>query len=96
MVYMQQQHFQPVSRLDIYEMTCEILLRLFWIYEHHMKFNTVPVGLHDVKNAVNQKALSSKHVSIIFYREKYNVILNNATATLMVLFAWRGSDYGTS
>ena len=44
------------------------------------KFYTVPVRLHDVKNFGNQRALSSKHVSI-FYRENMKSFLDYITAT---------------
>ena len=39
-------------------------------------------ALHDIKNGVNQTALSIKHVSIFVFRENMTLVLNYVTATL--------------
>ena len=59
-----------------------------------LKFYTVLMCLHPVRNFVNHKAFSSKHVSTFFYRENMS-FLNYITAILRALLAWRGS-YGYS
>ena len=99
---MQQFHLQQLSRRDIYATLCKILLMLFCILTSYIKHSdylvliwkilTIPQTLHDVKNFLNKRALSSKHVSI-FYREFMTSFLNYVTATLRALFAWRGSNY---
>ena len=38
------------------------------------KFYTVPVRMDDVKKLLNQRTLSSKHVSFFFLPRKYDVI----------------------
>ena len=89
-----------MSRRDIYVTICKILLQLFSIRASHvsvsnyifliMKFYTVPVRLNDVKNVVNPNTRSANKCPF-FYRENMTSFLNYVTATLRVLFAWRGS-----
>ena len=80
---MQKPHLQQVSRHGIYVIICKILLLLFCIWIPYLslsnylvltlKFNTVPVRLHDATNFLNHETLQSKHVSK-FLPRKYDVI----------------------
>ena len=55
-----------------------------------LKFYTVPMCLHTVKNFISQKRF---HVNtcLLFHHENMTSFLNYSTATLRPLFAWRGS-----
>ena len=55
-----------------------------------LKFYTVAMFLHAVKNFVSQKTFSSKHV-LFFNCKNMTSFLNYITATLWALFAWCGS-----
>ena len=61
MGYMQQSHLQRVSCCDIYVTTCKISSygSLSEDVVLILKFYTVPMCLHNVKNVVNQTALST-------------------------------------
>ena len=81
MEYMQQRHLQQLSRCYIYITTCKFVLQLFCIRTSYvslsnyllliLKFDSVLMGLHDVRNFLNYKTLSSKHVSIFLLRKYY-------------------------
>ena len=67
---MQQRHLQQLSSLDIYVTTCKILLLFFlrrsYVMDRYylvliLKFYTVAMLLH-VKNVLNKRAFSSKHM----------------------------------
>ena len=76
---------------DIHLKTCYISLLLFCIRTSlsvllsdylvlTLKFHTIKMSLNDVKNFVNQKALSRKRVK--FYHQIMMLFLNYVTATL--------------
>ena len=70
-------------RRDVYVTTLKILLLLFCILRSYLShidclvviltFYTVPMCLNDVRNFVNQKVFSNKHLSIVLPR-KYEVV----------------------
>ena len=76
MAYMQQRHFQEMLRRDFHVTTRKSLLPLVCIstsYSSHidclvaiLKFYTIPMFLHAVRNFVNMKTVPSKHVSTFF------------------------------
>ena len=98
-MYTQKRHLQQLTLRGIYVTTYKNVLLLFCIWTSNVSLSAykililrsyaVSARLHDVTNFLNQKAFSSKHVSI-YYRENMTSFLNYVTATL---YAWRGSYY---
>ena len=72
MAYVKQQYFQQIWRRDVYIMTRKFLVLLFCILTLRdcivviLKIYTVPMFLDIIRNTVNQKTFSSKHMSIFF------------------------------
>ena len=80
--------------------TDKFLLLLFWKWSSYlshskclvviMKFYTVRMFLHALRNFLNQNAFQANTCQP-FYRENMTSFLNYVTTTLRAIFAWRGS-----